>query len=178
MNLRHCLVVDDDEDFRTVLAGVLVRRGYRVSTAANLAAGQQLASLDAPDDVVLDLRLGQESGLELIAPLRAANIAVRIVVLSGFASITTAVQAIKLGAVHYLTKPTDADEIIAAFAQGSGDASVAVASDPTPLEHLEWEHIQTMLLACAGNVSLAAKRLGLHRRTLQRKLQKRPSGLS
>ncbi len=177
MSVRHCLVVDDDGDFRAVLAGVLVRRGYRVSTAADLSAGRALASLDPPDDVVLDLRLGQESGLELIAPLRAANSAVRIVVLSGYASITTAVQAIKLGAVHYLTKPTDADEIVAAFAQGNGDAGVDVASDPTPLEQLEWEHIQTMLLACEGNISLAAKRLGLHRRTLQRKLQKRPSGL-
>lgn len=177
MSVRHCLVVDDDEAFCAVLAGVLTRRGYRVSTAADLAAGRGIASLDAPDDVVLDLRLGHESGLELIVPLRAANSAVRIVVLSGFASIATAVQAIKLGAVHYLTKPTDADEIVAAFAKGSGDASVEVASAPTPLEHLEWQHIQATLLACEGNISLAAKRLGLHRRTLQRKLQKRPSGL-
>lgn len=177
MSARHCLVVDDDEDFRVVLAGVLVRRGYRVSTAADLTTGREIAAQDPPDDVVLDLRLDQESGLELIEALRAANSAVRIVVLSGFASIATAVQAIKLGAVHYLTKPADADEIVAAFAKGAGDAKVAVARDPTSLEQLEWEHIQTMLLACEGNISLAAKRLGLHRRTLQRKLQKRPSGL-
>jgi two-component system, response regulator RegA len=177
VSVRHCLVVDDDEDFRVVLAGVLARRGYRVSTASDLTTGRQIAAQDPPDDVVLDLRLEQESGLELIEALRAANSAVRIVVLSGFASIATAVQAIKLGAVHYLTKPADADEIVAAFAKGAGDANVAVAHDPTPLEQLEWEHIQTVLLACEGNISLAAKRLGLHRRTLQRKLQKRPSGL-
>ena len=177
MSARHCLVVDDDADFRAVLASALTRRGYRVSAVANTAAGLALAMQDAPDDVVLDLRLGEDSGLELIAPLKRACPDVRIVVLTGFASIATAVQAIKLGAVHYLTKPADADEIVAAFARQSGDASVEVASRPTPLEHLEWEHIQTTLLACDGNISVAAKRLGLHRRTLQRKLQKRPSGL-
>jgi two-component system response regulator RegA len=178
MKPRHCLVVDDDADLRAVLSSALLRRGYRVSGVADTAAGLALAAQDVPDDVVLDLRLGDASGLELIAPLKALNPAVRIVILTGFASIATAVQAIKLGAVHYLTKPADADEIVAAFARHSGDASVEVASRPTPLEHLEWEHIQNTLLACDGNISVAAKRLGLHRRTLQRKLQKRPSGLA
>ena len=177
MSTRHCLVVDDDADFRAVLNNALTRRGYRVSSVADTANGLALSASDPPDDVVLDLRLGEESGLELIEPLLDSNPAVRIVVLTGFASIATAVQAIKLGAVHYLTKPADADEIVAAFAKQSGDASVEVASRPTPLEHLEWEHIQNTLLACEGNISAAAKRLGLHRRTLQRKLQKRPSGL-
>lgn len=177
MSPRHCLVVDDDADFRAVLAAALSRRGYRVSAAADTAGALALARRDPPDDVVLDLRLLEDSGLELIAPLKATSPAVRIVVLTGFASIATAVQAIKLGAVHYLTKPADADEIVAAFARQAGDASVEVASRPTPLEHLEWEHIQSTLLACEGNISVAARRLGLHRRTLQRKLQKRPSGL-
>ena len=177
MSARHCLVVDDDADFRAVLNSALTRRGYRVSSAADTASSLALSARDPPDDVVLDLRLGEESGLELIEPLRDANPAVRIVVLTGFASIATAVQAIKLGALHYLTKPADADEILAAFAQHAGDASVEVTTRPTPLEHLEWEHIQHTLLACEGNISAAAKRLGLHRRTLQRKLQKRPSGL-
>jgi two-component system response regulator RegA len=177
MSERHCLVVDDDADFRAVLAKALTRRGYRVSVAADCAAGLALAAADAPQDVVLDLRLGEDSGLEFITPLLARCPGARIVVLTGFASIATAVQAIKLGAVHYLTKPADADEIVAAFARQAGDASVEVASRPTPLEHLEWEHIQTTLLACDGNISVAAKRLGLHRRTLQRKLQKRPSGM-
>lgn len=177
MSARHCLVVDDDADFRAVLNSALTRRGYRVSSAADTASSLALSARDPPDDVVLDLRLGEESGLELIEPLRDANPAVRIVVLTGFASIATAVQAIKLGALHYLTKPADADEILAAFAQHAGDASVEVTTRPTPLEDLEWEHIQHTLLACEGNISAAAKRLGLHRRTLQRKLQKRPSGL-
>jgi two-component system response regulator RegA len=177
MSMRHCLVVDDDADFRAVLSTSLTRRGYRVSTAADTASALALAVEDRPDDVVLDLRLGEDSGLEVVAPLVALYPTVRIVVLTGFASIATAVQAIKLGAVHYLTKPADADEIVAAFARQAGDASVEVASRPTPLEHLEWEHIQNTLLACDGNISVAAKRLGLHRRTLQRKLQKRPSGL-
>ena len=177
MSTRHCLVVDDDAEFRAVLGSALTRRGYRVSSVAETAAGLALALQDAPDDVVLDLRLGEDSGLELIAPLLAACPGARIVVLTGFASIATAVQAIKLGAVHYLTKPADADEIVAAFAKQAGDASVEVASRPTPLEHLEWEHIQNTLLACEGNISASAKRLGLHRCTLQRKLQKRPSGM-
>ena len=177
MSARHCLVVDDDADFRAVLNSALTRRGYRVSSAADTASSLALSARDPPDDVVLDLRLGEESGLELIEPLRDANPAVRIVVLTGFASIATAVQAIKLGALHYLTKPADADEILAAFAQHASDASVEVTTRPTPLEDLEWEHIQHTLLACEGNISAAAKRLGLHRRTLQRKLQKRPSGL-
>ena len=177
MSERHCLVVDDDADFRAVLSRALTRRGYRVSAVADIAAGLTLAADDAPQDVVLDLRIGEDSGLEFIVPLLAICPAARIVVLTGFASIATAVQAIKLGAVHYLTKPADADEIVAAFARQAGDASVEVASRPTPLEHLEWEHIQNTLLACDGNISEAAKRLGLHRRTLQRKLQKRPSGM-
>ena len=177
MAMRRCLVIDDDDDFRAVLAAALTRRGYLVDSAGTAAEALALAAATAPDDVVLDLRLGEESGLELIAPLLAFAPAARIVVLTGFASIATAVQAIKLGAVHYLTKPAEAAEIVAAFARVAGEADTAIAARPTPLEHLEWEHIQKTLLACEGNVSEAAKRLGLHRRTLQRKLQKRPSGL-
>src|SRR5262249_10534558 len=105
MAARHCLVIDDDADFRAGLAAALARRGSAVSAAGTPGEARALAARQCPDDVVLDLRLGDESGLELIEPLRAANDAVRIVVLTGYASITTAVQAIKLGAVHYLTKP-------------------------------------------------------------------------
>lgn len=149
-----------------------------MSHAADVSAGLAVAQCDPPDDVVLDLRLNDNSGLELIGPLLRLNAAARIAVLTGFASIATAVQAIKLGAVHYLTKPAGADEIVAAFGKRAGDASIDLAARTTPLEQLEWQHIQQTLLACAGNISLAAKRLGLHRRTLQRKLHKRPSGLS
>jgi two-component system response regulator RegA len=172
----HCLIVDDDADFSGVLAAALARRGYRVSTAANARDALRAAGAAAPDDVVLDLRLGEESGLALIAPLLAAAPAARIVVLTGFASIATAVEAIKLGAVHYLTKPTDADAIVDAFTRHEADAGVGLSARATPLEQLTWEHIQQTLIACDGNVSAAAKRLGLHRRTLQRKLRKRPAG--
>ena len=172
----HCLVIDDDADFVAALGGALARRGYLVSTAHDNAAALRALAEATPDDVVLDLRLGEVSGLELIAPLVATNPAVRIVVLTGYASIATAVHAIKLGAVEYLTKPTDADSIVCAFGRHAGDAAIGLSDRPTPLEQLEWEHIQKTLVACAGNISSAATRLGLHRRTLQRKLRKRPAG--
>jgi two-component system response regulator RegA len=175
--VRRCLVIDDDADFRAALSAALGRRGYAVMAAADGAAALACAAAEMPDDAVLDLRLGDESGLALIAPLLARNPAMRIVVLTGYASIATAVEAIKLGAVHYLTKPADAAEVAAAFGAGAGDPDVDLAARPTPLDQLTWEHIQRSLVACDGNISAAAKRLGLHRRTLQRKLQKRPSGL-
>lgn len=176
--MRNCLIIDDDDDFRDLLSAALRRRAtHEVHTAATVPEALALAARIRMDDVVLDLRLGADSGLELIEPLRTSNPATRIVVLTGFASITTAVQAIKLGAVHYLTKPATVDDIIAALSASAPDAAVALETRPTPLELAEWEFIQNALLACDGNISAAAKRLGLHRRTLQRKLQKRPSGL-
>ena len=177
MNPRRCLVVDDDRDFREVLAGALARRGFVVDAAADQEAALQMMATAPPDDVVLDLRLGERSGLDLIAALIDANPAVRIVVLTGYASIATAVEAIKRGAAHYLTKPADVRDIIAAFEARGGASDVPLAERPTPLEQLEWEHIQRTLMAFDGNISAAAKHLGLHRRTLQRKLQKRPSGM-
>ena len=177
MHAGHCLIVDDDADFSAVLAAAMTRRGYRVCVAHDAAHARALAASEQPCEIVLDLRLGDASGLELVEPLLAASPTARLVVLTGYASIATAVQAIKLGAVQYLTKPTDTAAILAAFAQHAGDASVDISTRPTPLGHLEWEHIQTTLVACAGNISAAAKRLGMHRRTLQRKLQKRPAGL-
>lgn len=173
---RQCLVIDDDADFVAALGGALTRRGYRVSSARDHASALGALADATPDDVVLDLRLGEGSGLELIAPLLAANAAIRIVVLTGYASIATAVHAIKLGAIEYLTKPADVDSIVRAFGRHAGNAAIGVSARPTPLEHLEWEHIQHTLVACAGNISTAATRLGLHRRTLQRKLRKRPAG--
>jgi two-component system response regulator RegA len=175
--MRTCLIVDDDDDFRALLASALRRRGYDVFAAIDAAQTLRLADTQAIDDIVLDLRLGNSSGLDLIEPLRALHPHAAIVVLTGFASIATAVQAIKLGAVHYLTKPTSVDDIISALRTHGGSTEVAIEQQPTPLEHAEWEYIQNALIACDGNISAAAKRLGLHRRTLQRKLQKRPSGL-
>ncbi|MEM7541606.1 MAG: response regulator [Pseudomonadota bacterium] len=177
MSPGSCLIVDDDQAFLNALAAALARRGYRCHRAQNIAQSLMVAESEAPEYAVVDLRLADESGLSLIEPLKRLNPAIRIVVLSGFASIATAVEAIKLGATHYLTKPTDADEIEAAFAAEEGDSDAAIRTEPIALDRVEWEHIQQTLMECDGNVSEAAKRLGLHRRTLQRKLQKRPAGL-
>lgn len=174
---QHCLVVDDDAVFAEVVAAALGRRGFEVSVALDAAGALAAAEHAPPSHALIDLRLGVESGLHVVAWLHERYPQARIVVLTGYASIATAVEAIKLGAMHYLTKPTDADAIVAAFDRGAGDPDVAPVTHTTPLERLEWEHIQQVLSACDGNVSRAAARLGLHRRTLQRKLQKRPSGL-
>lgn len=175
--LPICLVIDDDEAFREVLARALERRGFRAVAAADGDTALAAAQAHKPGCAVLDLRLENDSGLTLIEPLMALNPAMRIVILTGYASIATAVHAIKLGAIQYLTKPADADEIIAAFGSPEATVDIPVPAAPTPLQHLEWEHIQKTLIACEGNISDAARKLGMHRRTLQRKLRKRPSGL-
>jgi two-component system response regulator RegA len=115
-----------------------------------------------------------DSGLVLIKALKALDEQTRIVMLTGYSSIATAVEAIKLGATHYLAKPADADDIIAAFARGDGDAEIPVSDNPMTVERLEWEHIQKVLAEHEGNVSATARALRMHRRTLQRKLAKRP----
>jgi two-component system response regulator RegA len=122
----------------------------------------------------VDLRLGEDSGLALIESLLDKRPSMAIVVLTAYASIATAVQAIKLGAVHYLAKPVHPDAVVASFGSGGGNVSVGVDDDVPSVRRLEWEHIQRVLEACDGNVSAAARQLGMHRRTLQRKLQKRP----
>jgi two-component system response regulator RegA len=133
------------------------------------------AERESPEYAVIDLRMPGPSGLELVKKLKALDPHTRIVVLTGYASIATAVEAIKLGATHYLAKPADADEIVAAFSRDSGDAAAPVTAKPLPLSRLEWEHIQKVLAECDGNISETARRLGMHRRTLQRKLAKRPA---
>lgn len=172
---KRLLLVDDDATFAQVLTRALERRGFTVDCADCVAAALPLAERAPPDFAVVDLKMPGESGLALIPRLLALNAKARIVVLTGYASITTAVEAIKLGAVHYLTKPTDADEILAAFDRETGDTNIEVTDRPIPLNRLEWEHIQRVLNECDGNISETARRLGMHRRTLQRKLQKRPS---
>lgn len=172
------LVVDDDETFAAVLSGALARRGHEVETAhSSRAAFAALARRDF-DRLVLDLRLAHENGLELVPALCEMRPGIRIVVLTGYASIATAVEAIKLGAHHYLTKPTDVTTLLAAFEhQPGGEIQASPPVAPTSLERMEWETIQQVMLDVDGNVTLAAARLGLHRRTLQRKLKKRPSGM-
>ena len=172
--LPALLLVDDDEVYCEVLGEALARRGYAVSIAHNLADALQLAHTSEPEYAVVDLRIGTESGLELVKQLSALDENTRIVMLTGYASVATAVEAIKLGAVHYLTKPADADEILAALHRDEGDPDIAVSDNPLTVKRLEWEHLQRVLNECDGNISAAARKLRMHRRTLQRKLAKRP----
>jgi len=168
------LLVDDDVVFCQVLSAALTRRGFMVSVAHHVDAALHLAAQDPPEYAVVDLKMPGPSGLVLVEKLTALDGHTRIVVLTGYASIATAVEAIKLGAIHYLTKPADADEIVQAFHSAAGDAAMPVADAPLSIDRLEWEHIQKVLLECQSNISATARRLGMHRRTLQRKLQKRP----
>lgn len=164
------LIVDDDAPLRDRLVKAMRDRGYDASGAADAAAAVESATRDSPELALVDLRLGSESGLDLVRNLKALDAATVVVVLTGYGSIATAVEGMKRGAAAYLTKPADADQIVAAFdgVQPPGESAV-----PT-LARVEWEHIQRILADAEGNVSLAARRLGIHRRSLQRKLSKNP----
>jgi len=168
------LIVDDDEVFCEVLADALADRGYRVAAAHDIENGMAQAEQLEPEYAVVDLRIDKESGLVLTKKLHTMDENTRIVILTGYASVATAVEAIKLGAVHYLTKPADADEILAALHKDEGDAAVSLSDSPLTVKRLEWEHLQKVLNECSGNVSAAARKLRMHRRTLQRKLAKHP----
>jgi two-component system response regulator RegA len=169
------LIVEDDNPLRQRLAAAFAQRGLDVRGAATVAQAEQLAREDPPELVLLDLRVGNENGLALISTLRDIDPATRIVVLTGYGSVATAVEAVRRGAVHYLTKPADADEILAAFERTAGGQTADAPLQPMSLDRVEWEHINRVLVACGGNVSEAARLLGLHRRTLQRKLAKYPA---
>lgn len=171
---KRLLLVDDDVIFCDVLARALEKRGYSVVIAHNVEDGLTRTADFTPTHAVVDLKMPGASGLELIPGLCDLYQNIHIIVLTGYASITTAVEAIKLGAVHYLTKPTDADQIVAAFLRETGDPNIRISDKPIPLDRLEWEHLQKVLTDCDGNISAAARTLGMYRRTLQRKLQKRP----
>jgi two-component system response regulator RegA len=168
------LLVDDDKVFCKVLKAALERRDYEVLAAHTLEKGLQLAEQYMPEYAVIDLRIGHDSGLELVKKLISLDTNTACVMLTGFASIATAVEAIKLGAVHYLTKPTNADEIVTALNRSEGDASVVINKKPPSAKRLEWEHLQKVLMQYDGNISAAARALNMHRRTLQRKLEKKP----
>jgi two-component system response regulator RegA len=168
------LLVDDDEIYCEVLGDALRKRNYAVAVAHNLAEALKLAQELEPEYAVVDLRIGSESGLELVKQLAALDENTRIIMLTGYASVATAVESIKLGAVHYLTKPATADEVVAALHRDEGDTSVMPAEQPLSVRRLEWEHLQKVLAENDGNISAAARALNMHRRTLQRKLAKRP----
>jgi two-component system, response regulator RegA len=170
----HLLLVDDDPTFCEVMRRALTRRGYRVTLAHGVNEALASARNEPPGYAVIDLKMPGESGLRLIPELLSLSASVRIVVLTGYASVATAVEAIKLGATHYLAKPVDADEVVAAFGRALGDAGAPVAGRPLSVDRLEWEHIQRVLGENGGSISATARSLGMHRRTLQRKLSKRP----
>ncbi|KKW89588.1 MULTISPECIES: response regulator transcription factor [Sphingobium] len=173
---RLLVLVEDDEAFARTLKRSFERRGYTVLTADNHAALVALLAGHRPTHAVVDLKLGAESGLVCVQTLHAHDPAMLIVVLTGFASIATAVEAIKLGASNYLAKPSNTDDIEAAFSHASGDPSTPLAPRPTSIKTLEWEHIHEVLKDSDFNISEAARRLGMHRRTLARKLAKRQVG--
>ena len=174
---RSVLIVDDDERFAATLAQALARRGWQTHVAHTVAAALAAAAAVEPAAAVVDLRLGDEDGLALVEPLRARHPALRIVVLTGYASIATAVKAIKLGADDYLAKPVTANAVADVLARGAAAGRGAETAPPTERmspRRLEWEHIQRVLAEHDGNVSATARTLRMHRRTLQRKLAKRP----
>lgn len=170
----HLLLVDDDVTFCSVLSEALEKRGFQVRVAHTVAEALGDIRLGAPDYAVIDLRMPDQSGLMLVSALKAFGEQTQIVVLTGYASIATAVEAVKLGATYYLSKPADADDIVAAFHRGAGDVSAPVNTKPLSVNRLEWEHVNRVLMENDGNVSSTARALGMHRRTLQRKLNKRP----
>ena len=176
-SVRHLLLVEDDVVFAGVMARALQRRGFDVAVAGDAAGALKSVREQAPRFAIVDLKLGEDSGLALISKLHAAVPSMRILLLTGYASIATAVEAIKRGAHDYLAKPVDADAVVRALLD-DGDVDVAEAAElpesPLRLRRLEWEHIQRTLHECGGNISETARRLGMHRRTLQRKLGKRP----
>lgn len=174
---RSILIIEDDAIFSATLARALKRRGYAVFVAAEAAVALELARAETPDWIVLDLNLAGASGLSLIPRLRDVPGEARIVVLTGYASISTAVDAIKLGAVQYLAKPVDVDTLLRAFAHRLDPAPAASAAPPVApmsVDRMEWEHIQRVLREHRGNISATARALNMHRRTLQRKLLKKP----
>jgi len=173
-NVARLLLADDDEVFASVLARALSKRGFEVEVVHNVEAGIARCKDWWPDYAVIDLNMPGASGLALVEHICSQDEEIRVLVLTGYASIATAVEAIKLGAIHYLAKPADADEIVAGLHKIKGDAEVPVGESPMSVKRLEWEHIQKVLAEVDGNVSEAARRLNMHRRTLQRKLQKRP----
>lgn len=171
---RQLLIVEDDAAFARTLARSFERRGYVVRCVATHDELAPLLQEWAPSHAVVDLKLaGGSSGLSCVKTLHAHGPDMAIVVLTGFASIATAVEAVKLGARHYLAKPANTDDIEAAFARTVGDTDVAPSARQTSIKNLEWERIHEVLVETDFNISETARRLGMHRRTLARKLEKR-----
>ncbi len=168
------LLVDDDPVFCQVLSRALQKRGYQVSVAHDQRTAEELGGQLNPQFAIVDLRIANDSGLNVIKSLIKIKPEIRIVVLTGYASISTAVESIKLGAIHYLTKPADVEAILQAFYHDKGNADINLQTQPMSVRRMEWEHLQKVLQDNDGNISAAARAMGMHRRTLQRKLSKKP----
>ena len=177
------LIVDDDEVYRNRLARAFVDRGYDVHTGSDFDTAVAAAQAESPEYAVVDLKMPGKSGLELVKALHEIDPATKTVVLTGYGSIATAIDAVRLGATYYLSKPADADDIVNAFARGAASPLDPPAPSTSgssgeykapSLARAEWEHINRVLSDAGGNISEAARRLGIHRRSLQRKLQKYP----
>ncbi len=173
---RTLLIVDDNEIFRDRLARAFSDRGFEVRKAQDYDTAITLAREESPEWAVVDMRMPGRNGLEVVRDLKEIDPQTKIVVLTGYGSIATAIDAVRLGAINYLQKPADADDIIAAFSRGEQPPMSASDHDyqAPSLARAEWEHIQRVLADCGGNISEAARRLDIHRRTLQRKLDRYP----
>lgn len=170
------LIVDDDDVLRERMGRAFAERGWEVSLARDFASALGLARADSPQFALVDLKMPGRSGLELVRELKACDPTTNVVVLTGYGSIATAMEAVRLGATHYLPKPADADDVIAAFNRDAREPLAPSDGEfPAPtLARAEWEHISRVLSDAGGNISEAARRLGMHRRSLQLKLKKLP----
>lgn len=176
MNTFNYLLVDDDKVFLRTLKKMLLNDQQQVSTAENIEEALNLANQEKFDRAVIDLKIDKESGLQLIEPLLKLQPHIKIVMLTGYATIHTTVQAIKLGAFNYACKPINKQQLLNSFeiAAEQAEEKESLEENPTSLQQLEWEHINAVLTEHQGNISATARALGMHRRTLQRKLQKKP----
>lgn len=171
---RSVLVVDDEDVFRNRLVLALRERGFDAKGVPTALEAIAAAELETPECALVDLRMPHLSGLHVVRKLHELDATTRIVVLTGYGSIATALDAVRSGAVHYLTKPADIDEIVSAFDHAGVPSEFPPVPTVPSLERVEWEHIDRILVGCEGNITRAAELLGLHRRSLQRKLSKRP----
>ena len=172
--VNRVIIVDDDIEFCSALSRALTKREYSIISAHSVAELENVNGLDEVDYGIVDLRLGEDSGLNAIKLLLEKNPNIKIVMLTAYASIATTVEAMKLGAINYLTKPASVQEIIDKLLQSPNKDNALILETPLSVKRLEWEHVQKVLLEHDGNISAAARALNMHRRTLQRKLQKRP----
>lgn len=173
MNKRSILVVEDDAALRERLVKAFVKRGFEAKGAPDGAAAIAAARTDSPEYAVIDQRLPDCNGLEVIQNLHSLDPATRMVMLTGYGSITSALEAVRLGAVHYLTKPATVDDILAALFRDANEPFTRGDEEVPSLEEAEWDHINRVLSDCDGNISQASRLLGIHRRSLQRKLQRK-----